>query len=152
MRGKLATVWQRSRWMPRWQPRRPDWHPAVLMSVTFTAIGLALTLQPDRFANTPSYANLLVITGQMVWGLIYLGCAALLGMSLLPLPRRHKWTIAVAAHTVSIALTGFWLAAFVVRYVTDEGTTIVNVASWSVYFALLVRSVLTLPDRMDTRE
>lgn len=151
MAGKFAAVWNRPRWMPRRQPRRPDWHPAVLMSVTFTAIGMALILQPDRFAATPSYANLLAIVGQMAWGLIYLGCAVLLVMSLLPLPRRNKWSLAVAAHTVSIALTGFWLAAFVVRYLTDDGTTIVNIASWSVYLALLVRSVLTLTDRMDTR-
>lgn len=147
----FRAVWNRPRWMPRWQPRRPDWHPAVLMSVAFTAIGLALILQPDRFARTPSYSNLLEIAGQMVWGLAYLVCAVLLGMSLLPLPRRGKWGLAVAAHTVSIALTSYWLVAFVVRYLTDDGTTIVNVASWAVYLALLIRSVLTLTDRMDTR-
>lgn len=151
MTGRFAAVWNRPRWVPKWQPRRPDWHPAVLMSVTFTAIGLALVLQPARFANTPSYSNLIAIAGQAVWGLAYLGCAALLVISLLPLGRRPKWTFAVVAHTVSIALTGVWLAAFVVRYITDDGTTIVNIASWGVYLALLVRSVLTLTDRMDTR-
>ena len=128
----------------------PDWHPTVLMSVVFAAIGVGLVAQPCRFANTPSYANLLEIVGPLFWGVTYLVCAALLGLSLLPLPRRWGWVVAVVAHTASIALTGSWMAAFIVRYLTDDGTTIVNVASWGVFLALLVRSVLTLADRMDT--
>ncbi len=144
-------LWNRPRWAPRWQPRRPDWHPAVLMSIAYTAIGVTLILQPSRFAKTPSYGNLLMLLDQATWGVIYLAVAALLGLSLTALPRRRKWTAAVIAHTAAIALTATWLAAFVVRYLTDTGTTIVNVVSWSVFFALLVRSVLTLQDRMDTR-
>lgn len=120
------------------------------MAAAYTAIGLALIVQPQRFSNTPSYQNLIEILGQRAWGSIYLACALLLVVPLLSLPRQPRWILAVAGHTVSIALAGFWLVAFVLRYFTDTGTTIVNLVSWSVYLALLVRSMLNLTDRTDS--
>lgn len=133
----------------RWQARRPDRHPAALVAVAYAAIGIALIVQPQRFANTPSYQNLIEIISQLGWGVIYLVCALLLVVPLFPLPRRPRWILAVTGHTVSIALTGFWLAAFVLRYFTDSGTTIVNLVSWGAYLALLIRSMLNLTDRTD---
>ena len=119
--------------------------PSALVAVTivFYAFALALWLQPSRWANTPSYGVLLSIFPQSVWGTIYAVLAILLSATIWKPTLRP---LAVTAHTASIALIALWLVAFIIRYATDPGTTIVNVASWSTYLMLLIQSALVLDD------
>jgi len=124
----------------------PPFH-LLVMTIVNTLIGVALWLQPHRFDNTPAYANLLDLVSPSVWGSIYLVVAAVMAVSIW---RWHVRPLAVTAHVLAFALCGFWLAAFVIRYLTNDGTTIVNVLSWSVYLTLLVRSA-TLLDARDDR-
>lgn len=120
----------------------PKSHMAFMMLV-FAAIGITLWLQPGRYANTPSYANLLSIMPAGTWGAIYIGAAALKLASIL---RYSVRALVIITHTVSIALLAVWLFAFAVRYVTDDGTTIVNVTSWAAYLYLTVRSAFMTDD------
>lgn len=112
--------------------------------VAYVAIGVGLTLQPSRFANTPSYANLIAFTPSEAWGCGYLAVAALLVAWRLS-QRPTQW-LGILAHTAAAILTMWWLAAFVIRYATDDGTTIVNVVSWSVFLSLVARSAQGIDD------
>jgi hypothetical protein len=124
----------------------PRSHMVVLCAVFF-AIGITLLLQPTRYENTPSYANLLVIFRQATWGSLYLLAAAL---QIACIWRYTHRTLIVVTHTVVITLISVWLVAFVIRYATDSGTTVVNVASWSTYLYLAVRSALMLDEHVRT--
>lgn len=104
--------------------------------LAYLAIGGGLLLQPGRFANTPSYANLILIMSSQAWGCMYLAAVALLIAWRLVQP---VW-LGVVAHTFTLMVTLFWLLAFVIRYQTDDGTTIVNVVSWTVFLTLVIRS------------
>ena len=116
------------------------------MAVVFTVIGITLLLQPQRYADTPSYGNLLAIARPQTWAVIYLTVAALKAVCVWRY--QHARTLVIVTHTLSIMLVLAWLAAFVVRYATDSGTTIVNVASWSVYLYLLIRSALRVDEHV----
>ncbi len=107
-----------------------------MLIVAYIAIGVGLTLQPSRFANTPSYANLLAFAASQVWGVMYLTVAALLVTWRLS---KVRW-LGVTSHTLGIVLTLWWWAAFIIRYITDNGTTIVNIVSWGVFLFLVARS------------
>lgn len=114
-----------------------------LAVLAFTLIGGGLLLQPSRFERTPSYGNLIRIFHAQVWGIVYLVVAVLLlswGIR-----RAPQWW-GVAVHTLALMLTVGWLAAFVVRYFTDNSTTIVNVVSWTVFFMLIVESALAIEE------
>jgi hypothetical protein len=110
----------------------------------YLAIGLTLVLQPNRYANTPSYANLIDVIPQWAWGAIYLLVVALLVTARIT-PNK---IVGIVSHTVAIALTGSWLLAFVIRYLTDSGTTIVNIVSWGVFLTILIISATQLNDRV----
>jgi hypothetical protein len=115
----------------------------VFMTVVFIGLGATMILQPTRYANTPSYANLLALVPAWGWGLAYLFCAALHIFSLFEWRRD---VIVYMSHTVSIVLTAFWWVAFLVRWVTDDGTTIVNVLTWGTFLYLLLRSSMKIKD------
>lgn len=115
----------------------------LTIAVGYAAIGVALLAQPERWFNTPSYANLLSVFGTDTWGAIYLTVSATM---LAAVWYRRTRVVVVVAHTISIALTAAWLFAFVVRYFTDDGTTIVNVVSWSTYLVILIRSAIIIDD------
>lgn len=117
--------------------------PFTVVGIAFTAVGLTLFLQPHRYDNTPSYANLLNVMNQAWWGLIYLVVAAFVFAAVTFW--RHR-LLTVAAHTSAAALVLSWLAAFVYRWLTDDGTTIVNVVSWSILLFLVVRSMFQLDE------
>lgn len=108
-------------------------------------VGGGLVFQPDRFRRTPSYGNLLRLFPATTWGIAYLLVAVLLAMW--GMLRAPPWC-GVVVHTVAIMLIGGWLAAFVVRYFTDNATTIVNVASWTVFLILLIESASDISDRL----
>jgi hypothetical protein len=109
----------------------------------YLAIGLTLILQPNRYANTPSYGNLIDVLPQWAWGAIYVGVSLLLTAARLTANR----VVGVVSHTTAISLTAAWLIAFVIRYLTDEGTTIVNVVSWGVFLTILIISLFHLSDK-----
>lgn len=112
-------------------------------AIAFLAFGATLIGQPSRWENTPAYANLLDLLPTQVWGALYLASSFSLFATIL---RRGNRVLSVAAHTLAIALTGGWLLGFVIRYLTDDGTTIVNVVNWAVYLTLLIRSLRLLDD------
>lgn len=114
------------------------WRPPVqtiAVTIILAVFGVALVTQSDRWARTPAYGNLLHIFSADMWGAVHLGVAATMvaGM-LLPAYR----VVRVAAHTLAGVLFLVWESAFVIRYLTDSSTTIVNVVSWSVYVMLAI--------------
>lgn len=119
----------------------------VLICLT---IGFTLIFQPHRYDNTPSYANLLEIMPQLYWGLIYILVALLYTAGII---QPHSRPLLVLVHTAGSILFVSWLLAFVVRWLTDNGTTVVNVVSWGVFLSLVVRSaVLVRGDVRSPRE
>lgn len=118
--------------------------PLTVVGIAFLALAFGLLVQPLRFERTPAYANLLSVLPQSIWGILYLVVAAVIGASVLLW--RHR-VFSVVAHTLTFSLVGAWLAGFVVRYVTDDATTIVNVVSWSVLLYLTVLSAMKLDDK-----
>lgn len=132
--------------MKRWTAIRQtighEWTwPGWLISLLYLAIGLTLWLQPHRYDNTPSYGILLQVLSARTWGFLYIGVALLM---IGYVTRFRSLRYAILAHVAITGLTGFWLAAFVVRYVSDSGTTIVNVASWSTYLIIIIRSAFMI--------
>lgn len=117
--------------------------PFSIVGVAFLALGITLFVQPERYDRTPSYANLLDIAPQATWGAIYLAVAAVLLASVM---LRRNRPLAVLAHTLSFCLVATWLLAFIIRYATDDATTIVNVVSWAVLLYLVVQSMLQLDE------
>lgn len=122
----------------------PRTHSAAMI-LLYTAFGFALIFQPQRFANTPSYANLLALLPQQLWGGIYLLSSFLMALSIWKYTNRK---IVTSATVFSFALTIAWLGAFVYRWLTDGGTTIVNVGSWSIFLYLIVRSAMMVDDHI----
>lgn len=128
-----------------WRRWRAD---TITIALVHLAIGANLILDDRRFANTPSYGNLLQIMSAPWWGTIFVTVGVILGVALfVRLPR----PLIVAGHTAAIAVTAVWLAAFIVRYFTDSSTTVVNVVSWSVFLSLLIRAMLGLDDARQAR-
>jgi len=115
----------------------------AIMTVVFAALGLTLWLQPGRYHNTPSYANLLDLLPTWGWGLAYDTAAVLSAWCLV---RYTNKRLVIPAHTYGIVLLVVWWIAFIIRWVTDGGTTIVNVVSWGVFLYLMTRSMAKLVD------
>jgi hypothetical protein len=138
MRSRVSDTWRGTVWTTR------------TLLIAYLAIGVGLTTQPDRFANTPSYANLLISAPAQLWGCAYIVVATLFiawrlvqTTSTVPHPG-----FGIFVHTVALALTAWWWVAFIIRYATDDGTTIVNVVSWGVFLSLIARSAQGLnPER-----
>lgn len=118
----------------------PPLHLAVCCAV-YIVFGADLWLQPSRWDHTPAYGNLLDIFNQRTWGTVYLIIATVMVLSMW---RRHERVLAVLAHTLAIMLAAAWWVAFIVRWATDAGTTIVNVANWAVLLFLLIYSAVRL--------
>ena len=117
-----------------------------VVTLAFLGVAAGLLLQPDRFARTPAYHNLLTLCSAQTWGALYLGCGLMLfGASMIR--GRTRMTAQIMAHTLATMLAGWWLLAFVIRFATDDSTTVVNVVSWSVYVILLLHSGAEVIDR-----
>lgn len=106
------------------------------IAVLFGVLGMAMIFQSERFSRTPAYANLITLAPAEFWGSCYLVIAVLLAAWRL---KNWRW-IGVVGHTLAFVLLGVWLIAFIIRYLTDSSTTIVNVVSWSMYLLALLRS------------
>jgi hypothetical protein len=139
MTRHLAPVERRPR-IPR--PRRivAVWNlPLSTLGLValFTWFALGMIFQSSRWYSTPAYGNLLTIFAAPTWGWIYLGAAAVLATSLVL--RRYRW-LGMVAHTLTFALLVVWEAAFIIRWITDDHTTDVNVGSWAFFLAVTLRS------------
>lgn len=117
----------------------------IAVSLIALALGAALWLQPTRWYKTPSYGNLLQVAGTQEWGALYLTVGVVLLVYFVAF--RRRW-FAILAHTAAFALFASWWVAFVIRWLTDDKTTIVNCISWATFVSLVVLSVvmLGLPD------
>jgi hypothetical protein len=118
--------------------------PAVTWTVIVADVGLGLgmVLQPDRFARTPSYGNLIGIAPIQAWG----GAHIAVALGLLVWRLFHCRGIGIAAHMAAAGLTCGWFCAFIIRFATDSSTTIVNVVSWGVMVSLVARSIVGLDE------
>jgi hypothetical protein len=105
--------------------------------VSYAGIGWGLIFQPNRFNRTSSYANLMDLLQAQWWGVAYLLISVLFAVYVVAVSNRFY---AILVHTFAIMLTGLWLAAFIIRYATDDATTTVNIVSWAVFLFLLIRS------------
>jgi hypothetical protein len=116
----------------------------VVLAVVFSTLALGLSLQARRFERTPAYANLLDLFPQPTWAVIYAVAAVLMIIGL----RYHTSRVLLSVtHTVSIVLLGSWWLAFVIRWATDGGTTVVNVLSWGVFLYVAVRAAIMVDAR-----
>jgi hypothetical protein len=122
----------------RWRSALTEQRRCLLVSIViFLGFALDLGFRGSRYANTPSYANLLDIAGTNVWAITY----AVVGLACLAAYRfRTNAIVVTAAHMLGMALSAGWLVAFIIRTSTDDGTTAANVFAWSVYFLLITRS------------
>jgi drug/metabolite transporter (DMT)-like permease len=120
---------------------------ATILITIFTALAGDLAFQPSRFANTPSYANLLAIAAPHVWAIAYAVAAVLMATSIWGTASRIIFS---ATHTINILLITSWWVAFIFRWLTDSKTTIVNVISWGVFLCLAIRSALVADAHRDS--
>lgn len=113
--------------------------PAVAYAITIVLLvfGVALLAQSNRWEKTPAYGNLLRILPADAWGFVYLGAALLMIVALVFW--EHRLT-AIIGHMVAFGVLVFWEGGFIIRYLTDSATTVVNVVSWAVYLFLVVSS------------
>lgn len=143
LRGELPPPRSRRFQRPLIESQVGDRKLNAVVVIGYTAIGATLILQPDRYINTPSYANLLAVLPGWAWGAIYLMVAAALGLTV---HVRYRRAAVVTAYTAAVALTATWFVAFIVRWLTDNGTTVVNVVSWGTYLILVVFSAIAQVD------
>lgn len=129
-------------------PAAPSRFPLPTLGLTaiLAIFGVFLIAQSSRWHRTPSYGNLLTLMPADAWGGVYLGVAAIMAIALI-WPTR--W-LALGAHAAALVLLLGWEFAFLIRWLTDSGTTIVNVVSWGVYVAILLRSAQLINSRAAT--
>jgi hypothetical protein len=127
---------------PKLAAESPIW-PAAAIAGAYFLLGLGMIAQPERFERNTPYANLLEILSIQVWGGIYLAVSVLFSVYLIV--DQSRLVLSIIAHFTGFTLTGVWLIAFIVRYVTDPTTTISNIVAWLVYLLLLMRSVALAP-------
>lgn len=112
--------------------------PTIVLAIILTVFGFTLIFQSSRWSRTPSYGNLLRIFSADTWGFIYLAVGILLFLSVAFYTVRM---LGVMSHTFAFVLLLGWEVAFIIRYATDQSTTIVNVMSWlNFLFVLLLSS------------
>lgn len=61
--------------------------------------------------------------------------------------QHESWRIGLIAHILPVLLAVTWWMAFLIRRITDDRTTIVNVGSWAVMIAILVFSITVMARR-----
>jgi hypothetical protein len=124
--------------------RRPK--QTIGLAVILTALGADMVVRSSRWYKTPSYGNLLKIMPADAWGAIYLGVALVVVLGLVLKTNR---IVRLGGHTLAFVLLLGWEFAFVIRSITDSGTTIANVVSWGTYLTLALWSgqLIDRPDR-----
>lgn len=120
----------------------PGVWPGVVIAIAYLGLGLGMLLQPRRFSATPAYGNLIEILNIQAWGVCYLLVAVLLGSYISLLTSR---LFGITAHIMALIVTMVWWFAFVIRWLTDANTTVVNVVSWFVFLLVIARSASLIP-------
>jgi hypothetical protein len=123
--------------------------PGALICVAYTVYGLGMVLQPGRFESTPAYANLTKMLDIRLWGVQYLVVAALFAVYTLLTTGR---LFGIVVHILGLIVTAVWELAFIIRWLTDSHTTIVNVGSWLVLTLVIARSASLIPPVGPIRE
>lgn len=120
----------------------PGVWPGVVICIAYLGFAAGMLLQPARFLSTPAYGNLAEIFDIRLWGACYLVAALLLGGYISLLTSR---LFGIVAHTVALIITAVWWLSFVIRWLTDANTTVVNVVSWLVFLLVIARSASLIP-------
>lgn len=123
----------------RWEPAA--W-PGISIVIAYTLLGLGMIIQPARYARTPAYGNLITVLDIQVWGALYVVVGVLFLVYVRATVSR-SWALLI--HVLGFALTGAWLLALVIRYLTDPGTTNVTVVAWLTFLILIWRSKSLIP-------
>lgn len=113
-----------------------------VMSAAFTIFGLSMIFQAHRWGSTPAYHILLQIFRAQVWGGLFLASGIAMGLAAWQFERR-RWAV-IAALTVAFTLTGGWMLAFIVRYLSSPNTTPETWVSWAVFAFLLLKVSVSL--------
>jgi hypothetical protein len=116
--------------------------PGALICAAYTFLGLGMVLQPSRFSATPAYGNLTQVLDIRLWGAMYLAVAALFGVYTVLVTGR---LFGIVVHIPGAIVTGTWWLAFIIRWRTDDSTTVVNVVSWMVFILIIMRSASLIP-------
>jgi hypothetical protein len=122
--------------------------PGVVIGVAYLGFSLGMLFQPSRFSNTPAYGNLTQVLDIRIWGACYLVAAVLFGIYASLLTPR---TFGIVVHMFGLTITAVWWLAFVIRWLTDDGTTVVNVVSWMVFLLVIIRSMTLVPMAVEDR-
>lgn len=117
--------------------------PGALICVAYTVYGLGMVMQPARFASTPAYGILTQLLDIRWWGGAYLLIAGLFAVYTVVVTGR---VFGIVTHMLALLVTAMWLLAFIVRWLTDSNTTVVNVASWLVLTLLIARSATLITE------
>lgn len=145
----MARRAERVRWRSLPHHIEPGVWPGALIFVAYTIYGLGMLLQADRFSRTPAYGTLTQVLDIRWWGVLHLVVAALFaGYTVVVSGRLYG----IVTHIVGLLVTSIWLLAFLIRWVTDANTTVVNVASWLVLVLLMARSATLIPPVGPVRE
>lgn len=138
----MARRAERVRWRSLPHHIEPGVWPGALICVAYTVYGLGMVLQPVRFTTTPAYGTLTQVLDIRWWGVLHLVVAALFGAYTVVVTGR---LFGIITHIVGLIVTVVWFMAFIVRWLTDANTTVVNVASWLVLTLLIARSATLIP-------
>jgi len=116
--------------------------PGAVICLAYTGYGLGMLFQSARFSRTPAYGNLTQILDIRVWAVLHLMAALLFAAYVLVVASR---LFGIVVHIYGLTVVGAWWLAFVIRWLTDESTTIVNVVSWGVLLLITGRSASLIP-------
>jgi hypothetical protein len=116
--------------------------PGVVAGLAYAGYGLGMLIQPARFSATPAYGNLTQILDIRIWAAVHL-VAAILFAAYVSLITGRLFGIVVHIYGLAVALA--WWLAFVIRWLTDESTTVVNIVSWGMLLLIMSRSASLIP-------
>jgi hypothetical protein len=120
----------------------PGVWPGAVIGVAYLGFALGMIFQPGRFYTTPAYGTLTQVFDIRIWGAVYLVTAVLLGAH----ASLHAGRLfGIVAHILALIVTSVWWLAFVIRWLTDDKTTAVNVISWLVFLLVIARSASLIP-------
>ena len=120
----------------------PGVWPGVVIAIAYLGFGFGMLFQPDRFSSTPAYGNLIEVFDIRIWAGCYLVAAVLLAFYI---SLHTSRLFGIIAHIVALIVTSVWWLAFLIRWLTDDKTTVVNVVSWLVFLLVIARSASLIP-------